>query len=189
MTKDRGSDSIFDVETAIDVCRQKIGYTDLAVKLAQRYEKWELLVSIYIEQENPNISEAIQIIDDKIKDVRSKVKLLQQYGSQLLNSRSESKFISEAGAKLGKEKKSLDLLTKITKYLILKAKNPDFTSHEYQNYQLESTKSINFGELIKIFVDQNNLLEDFLSSIIERHGDDVKRIAKSGVDIYQKYLE
>lgn len=63
MIKDRESDSIFDFDTAINVCRQKKGYSDLAVNLAQRYEKWEILVSIYIEDENPNISEAIAIID------------------------------------------------------------------------------------------------------------------------------
>lgn len=118
MTKDRGSDSIFDVETAIDVCRQKPGYTDLAIKLAERYEKWELLVSIYIENENPDIPEAIEIIDEKIKDVKNKVKLLQQYGSQLLNPRTDSKFIVEASTKLGKEKRALDLLIKITGFLI-----------------------------------------------------------------------
>lgn len=49
MKKDRGSDSIFDVETAIDVCRQKEGYSKLAINLAERYEKWKLLVSIYVE--------------------------------------------------------------------------------------------------------------------------------------------
>lgn len=189
MIKDRGSDSIFDVETAIDVCRQKHGYSDLAIKLAKRYEKWELLVSIYIEDENTNISEALSIIDKKIRDVKSKVKLLQQYGGQMLSTRTNSRFIKETRNMYGREMKAVELLQKITKFLIAKAKNPHFSSPEYENYVLDGTKVIKLSEMIKIFVDRNDLLADFLKDIIERHGDDATKICGEDLHIYHKLLE
>ena len=49
MRKDICSDSIFDVETAIEVCKQKQGYKKLAIELAEKYEKWNILVQMYIE--------------------------------------------------------------------------------------------------------------------------------------------
>jgi hypothetical protein len=189
MIKDRGSDSIFEVQTAIDVCRQKPGYSDLAIKLAQRYEKWELLVSIYIEDEKPNLSKAITIIDENIRDVKSKVKMLQQYGSQLLNTKADRRQLEETGAKHGKEKKAYDLLVKITKFLILRAKNPNFSSPEYENYDLDQKKNIKLSEMIKIFVDRNDLLADFLKEIIDRHSDDALKICGNDLHIYHKLLE
>ena len=189
INKGRGTDSIFDVDTAIDVWRQKAGYTDLAINLAQRYEKWEILVSIYVEDENQNIHEAISIIDEKIKDVKAKIKLLQQYGTQLLNPKSDVKFIGDASGKFGKERKGLELLIRITNFLIGRSKMPDFTSPEYANYVLDSSKTIKMSELIKIFVDQNSLLETYLSIIIEKHKDDAKKITGGEFDIYHKLLE
>ena len=180
MIKDRGSDSIFDVETAIDVCRQKAGYSDLAINLAKRYEKWELLVSIYIEDSDSNISGALEVIDEKIRDVKSKLDLLKQYGGVLL---------SINNSNLYKEKKTLNLLLKITKYLILKAKNPLFSSPEYQNYTLNSTRQIKMSEIIKIFVDNNDLLCDYLKNVIEAHGDDANKICGEDLHICHKLLE
>lgn len=181
MIKDRGSDSIFDVETAIDVCRQKQGYSDLAIKLAKRYEKWELLVSIYIEDSIDNIAGAMEIIDEKIRDVKEKLNLLKQYGGVIL------------GRKNGVvhyENRISALLLKITKYLIMKKKNPSFKSPEYQNYDLNNDKSeIKISEIIKIFVDSNASLCKFLSRVITDHGDDANRICGEDLHLYHKLLE
>lgn len=89
MRKDICSESIFDVETAIEVCRQKEGYQKLAIELAEKYEKWNLLVAMYIADKN--YSQVIRIIEEKIRSVKDKVKLLQQYGSQLLETDSSMK--------------------------------------------------------------------------------------------------
>jgi len=189
MIKDRGSDSIFDVQTAIDVCRQKEGYSDLAIELARRYEKWDVLVSIYIEDENSNISKALTIIDENIRDVKTKVKLFQQYGSQLLNIKIENNHLQDVSGTHGVEKKSTELLYKITKFLILRAKNPTFSSVEYENYYLDTHKKIKLSEIIKIFVDRNDLLSDFLKKIIDNHGEDSTKIWGNDIHIYHKLLE
>lgn len=82
MWKDICTDSIFDVETAIEVCKQKQGYKKLAIDLAEKYEKWNILVNMYIEDpDERNFTSAIRIIEDKIKEVKYKIKLLQQYGT------------------------------------------------------------------------------------------------------------
>ncbi len=52
MRKDICSESIFDVETAIEVCKQKTGYKKLAIELAEKYEKWDLLVAMHIEKDD-----------------------------------------------------------------------------------------------------------------------------------------
>lgn len=129
-----------------------------------------------------------RLLIEKFKDVKLKVKLLQQYGTQLLSPKAGSKFI-EGGLKISKEKEALDLLIKITKFLICRAKNPDYTSPEYVNYSLDSSKNIKLSELVKIFVGQNSLLEGFLVAIVERHGDDAKKITGGEIDIYHKLLE
>ena len=188
MIKDRGSDTIFDVKTAIDVCRQKQGYNDLAIKLAKKYEKWEMLVNIYIEDELPNYNEAVNIIEEKVRDVRMKVKLLQQYGGVLL-SMNDSKFFKDNSGKMGKEVKTKELLLKITTYLIEKAKNPEFSSPKYANYVLEGKKSIKLSELIKIFIDRNDLLCKYLEDIIKDHKDDALKICGDDIQIYHKLLE
>ena len=188
MIKDRGSDSIFDVETAIDVCRQKQGYLDLAINLSKRYEKWKLLVSIYIEGETPNYNEALVIIDERVRLVKDKVKLLQQYGGQLLGA-NDSKFFKDNQPKVGREKKTIELLFKITKYLISKKKNPNFGSPEYQNYDLDPHKTTTLDDMLKIFVDRNNLLCEYLSQIIDKHGDDASLICGEDIHIHHKLLE
>lgn len=181
MIKDRGSDSIFDVETAIDVCRQKQGYSDLAIKLANRYEKWELLVSIYIEDSNQNITGALEIIDEKIKDVKDKLNLLKQYGGVILNRKSGI---------IHSEKKMSNLLLKITKYLIMKKKNPGFKSPEYQNYSMRDDKDdIKISEIIKIFVDSNDSLCEYLKKVLDEHGDDANKICGDDLHLYHKLLE
>lgn len=83
MRSDKCSDRIFEVETAIEICRQKPDFAQLALDLALRYQKWELLVSMHIEREE--VSKALSIIEDHIKNVRDKVKLLQQYWTQLVS--------------------------------------------------------------------------------------------------------
>ena len=73
----------FDVATAIDVCRQQKSTREEAIKLAKYKEMWKLLVQIQIENEK-NWQEALNVIKDKINNLREKVDCLQIYGPKLL---------------------------------------------------------------------------------------------------------
>ena len=42
---------IFDVDTAIEVCRQQDSTRDHAIMLAEKMQRWRLLVQIYIENQ------------------------------------------------------------------------------------------------------------------------------------------
>lgn len=43
---------IFDVDTAIEVCRQQESTRMHAIKLAEQKQRWKLLVQIYVESQN-----------------------------------------------------------------------------------------------------------------------------------------
>jgi len=55
-------DSIFDIDTAIEVCRQQEETLDQAEQLADKSKNWKLLVQIKIENRHDNIG-ALNIID------------------------------------------------------------------------------------------------------------------------------
>jgi len=75
--------TIFDVATAIDVCRQQKSTREEAIKLAKYKQMWRLLVQIYIENEK-NWQESLTVIKEKINNLREKVDCLQIYGPKLL---------------------------------------------------------------------------------------------------------
>ena len=74
---------IFDVDTAIEVCRQQDSTRQHAIQLAEKKQRWKLLVQIYIESQN-QYKKALIMIDTRINNVREKVDLLQMYGPKLL---------------------------------------------------------------------------------------------------------
>ena len=181
MNRNRGTNTIFDVKTAIEVCRQKKDYKELAKDLALKYGKWKLLVTIYVE-DFKNVLEAVKIIDEKIKKVRKKVKILQTYGAKLFK---------DDGVKIGgKHGPTLEIVQKIANFLIAYAKSPKQASEkvEYLNYQMDEGAKVKLSDLLKIFVDQNEVLEVFLTKLIETHGDDVQRIAGK-MHVHHRLLE
>ena len=81
--KNAGDTPIFDVDTAIEVCRQQDSTRAHAIQLAEKKQRWKLLVQIYIESQN-QYKKALVMIDRNINNVREKVDLLQMYGPKLL---------------------------------------------------------------------------------------------------------
>jgi len=86
-------DSIFDIDTAIEVCRQQEETLDQAVALSEKSKKFKLLVQIKIENRHDNQA-ALNIIDQKIHNLKEKVECLQQYVPKLLKTK-QSKNIAE----------------------------------------------------------------------------------------------
>jgi hypothetical protein len=82
----------------------------------------------------------------------------------------------------------LDLLIRITKFIVLRKQDPTFTTPEFDNFTLERQRLIKLEELLKIFMDNSHLMENFLKAIIEDHGDDLKLICDE-IQPYHKYLE
>ena len=74
---------IFDVDTAIEVCRQQDLTREYAIDLAEKKQRWKLLVQIYIENQKL-YKKALIKIDKNINNVREKVDMLQMYGPKLL---------------------------------------------------------------------------------------------------------
>lgn len=58
----RQGDSIFDIDTAIEVCRQQFETLDQAEDLAEKSKNYKLLVQIKIENRHDNVA-ALNIID------------------------------------------------------------------------------------------------------------------------------
>jgi len=86
-------DSIFDIDTAIEVCRQQEETLDQAEALSEKSKKFKLLVQIKIENRHDNQA-ALNIIDQKIHNLKEKVECLQQYVPKLLKTK-QSKNIAE----------------------------------------------------------------------------------------------
>ena len=85
-----GKDTIFDVATAIEVCRQQDDTLRQAEELASKSQQWALLVQITIENRK-DPAKALQIIDENIVNLKEKVECLQLYAPKLFNAiRAES---------------------------------------------------------------------------------------------------
>ena len=79
-------------------------------------------------------------------------------------------------------------MIKITKFIVKRHQDPTFQTPEFDNFILEWKKSIKLEEILKVFVNNSNLMENFLKSVIEAHGDDLKLICDE-IHPYHKYLE
>lgn len=140
---------------------------------------------MYLEDEDKNFTQALRTIEDKIKPVREKVRLLQQYGSILLAS---DTAIGQKSKGIGKEQQMIQLMIKITKFIVNRKQDPHYQPPEFENYQLERKKEIHLEEMLKVFVNNSNLMENFLRTVIESHGDNLKQICKE-IQPFHKYLE
>ena len=65
-------ESIFDIDTAIEVCRGQYETLDQAEALAEKSKNYKLLVQIKIENRHDNLS-ALNIIDKQINNLKEKV--------------------------------------------------------------------------------------------------------------------
>ena len=82
-------ESIFDIDTAIEVCRQQEETLDQAEALAEKSNNFKLLVQIKIENRHDNAA-ALDLIDKKINNLKEKVQCLQQYVPKLLKKKDDS---------------------------------------------------------------------------------------------------
>lgn len=81
-TSSSQSSSIFDVATAIEVCRQQEDTLDQAEQLAMKAKQWALLVQIKVEnRKDPAM--ALDIIEKQIANLKEKVECLQMYAPKL----------------------------------------------------------------------------------------------------------
>lgn len=79
-------------------------------------------------------------------------------------------------------------MIKITKFIVKRQQDPTYQPPEFLNFSLERKKSIYIEEILKVFMNNSNLMELFLKSVIEAHGDDLSLICKE-INPYHKYLE
>ena len=86
---------IFDVATAIDVCREHKATREQAIQLATQQKEWALLVQIYIDdmpddnQGRSKFNDALKIIEEDIKNIREKIEILKIYGPKILKSKND----------------------------------------------------------------------------------------------------
>ena len=74
-TTANGKETIFDVATAIEVCRQQEDTLEQAEQLAIKSKQWGLLVQIKIENRKEP-AKALEIIDKNITNLKEKVECL-----------------------------------------------------------------------------------------------------------------
>ena len=73
---DRNSgDSMFDIETAIEMCRQSDDTLPQAEALAEKSKNYKLLVQIKVENSRDNLR-ALNILDENVNNMKDKVDLL-----------------------------------------------------------------------------------------------------------------
>ena len=82
----------------------------------------------------------------------------------------------------------IDLLVKITKFMVHHIKDPGLRLPEFENYQLERKRKIMLEELLKILVDCPVLMKEFVKTVLQQHGDDLKTLCQS-INPYHKLLE
>jgi len=88
--KNKPAATIFDVDTAIEVCRQQEKTLEQAIQLAQENQKYRLLVQIFIENKK-DYTRALMTIDQQIFNLKEKVDCLQAYGPKLIKESSKSR--------------------------------------------------------------------------------------------------
>lgn len=121
------AESIFDINTAIEVCRQQDETLDQAEKLAENSHNYKLLVQIKIENRQDNIG-ALNIIDQKIENLKEKVQCLQQYVPKLLKQKKEDgagkpDYIASSSKRIDHQRRILDNVKNIARALCEYTKN------------------------------------------------------------------
>ena len=146
-------DTIFDVATAIEVCRQQEDTLEQAEQLALKSKQWGLLVQIKVENRKEP-AKALEIIDKQIANVKEKVECLQLYAPKLFKaivaaksqewqvaSRSDLKAITLIEQLQG-------LVRNIVGALVEFKKQKKFTSDGYKHYELKEKQKVRIEDLI-----------------------------------------
>ena len=169
---------IFDVDTAIEVCRQQDSTRDHAIMLAEKMARWKLLVQIYIENQK-QYKKALNLINWNICNVREKVDLLQMYGPKLLKEcerqeRERAKnyetfqLINDKNKDNDKSLTTKDVmqvaLDIVISMVYYKAHGNQFIRQIDKDKKLElgPKQEVLIEDLLQIFVDHHDLMTDFL---------------------------
>jgi len=152
---------LFDVTTAIEVCRQQEDTLEQAEQMAEYQKKWKLLVQIKAENKK-EYAQAMEIIDQRISNLKEKVTCLQIYGPKLLKQKDwlQDKF-REIESVESPQDKIMRIVKEVAKALIEHKKIGRF-SKEFQHFELKNMQKIRLEELLKIFVDDTDKCKEFL---------------------------
>ena len=183
LTIHNDQEPIFDVDTAIEVCRQQDLTREYAIDLAEKKKRWKLLVQIYIENQKL-YKKALIKIDQNIDNVREKVDMLQMYGPKLLkqcekqdrenNKNYPTYNFMEARTKEDERtlttKDVMDVAFRIVQALVYYVANGKF--RQDSNLNLGKNQVVRIEDLLQIFVDQHDLMTDFLKKILDEYKDE-----------------
>jgi hypothetical protein len=139
-----GKDTIFDVATAIEVCRQQDDTLKQAEELASKSQQWSLLVQITIENRK-DPAKALQIIDENISNLKEKVECLQLYAPKLFKAiRAENDRDRQGGITMSDYNRTrlIDKLQNLVKQIVdalieYKRNKGKFLSNNYQHFELK----------------------------------------------------
>lgn len=170
--------------------------------LAEKTSSFQHLVQIKIENRRDYMG-AIKIIDQRIPDLKEKVKILQRYAPKLLATKSAGALgpagdAAEAGVDSHLDvKKSVKKIVKdIAKALCEFSKNRQrgFDTKEFnQKFMVKAGEKVLVEDLLQIFVDDLDYSLDLVGYVVNdlaRHRNFEKEIDKiSNINLYHRYLE
>jgi hypothetical protein len=164
---------IFDVDTAIDVCREHRPTRDQAISLATQQQKWNLLVQIYIDDEE-EYTKAQEIIEREIRNIRDRVDILKVYGPKILKHSTAQHERRQLHSTMGPSlsEKLMHLVQRIAE---------DATSNDSAKSYAPGQIPVKIEELLQIFVDHPDHLRTFLEYV-------VLTLGERGVDFNQRRL-
>ena len=146
--------------------------------LAENMQRWKLLVQIYIENQK-QYKKALNLINNKITNVREKVDLLQMYGPKLLKEcerQEKERLKNYESFQLISEKNKDNDKTLTTKDVMQVALDIVISMVYYKahgnqfNRAIDKERKLELGpkqvvlieDLLQIFVDHHDLMTEFL---------------------------
>lgn len=153
-SESHGKGSYFDIDTAIEVCRQQKETLDVAEALAEKSKNYTLLVQIQIENKH-DYEAALTTIDKKINNLKEKVQCLQQYVPKLLKAREDSKKRDEPKdnssitSRRLQAKQILQIVKDIATALVDYVKNKKvFRNEAFKKFELKPHQKVKIEDLL-----------------------------------------
>lgn len=183
---DEEQPQMFDIDTAIEVCRQQSKTLHLAELLASKIkDKNELLVQIKIYNRG-DYESALQTIVSRISNLKDRVLCLQRYAPKFLKTKQES-----AGKDSGYQDQILALVREIADALVDFVKNNGEFDVYKDKFTLKPAQKIRIEDLLQIFVDDPGVQESLLEYLVDKIGKkDHKCLEQlSSINLYHRKLE
>lgn len=190
-------DTIFDVATAIEVCRQQEDTLEQAEQLAIKSKQWSLLVQIKIENRK-DPAKALEIIDKNITNIKEKVECLQLYAPKLFKAIQQAKGTGVPTSMFDLNKSTLTeqlqtLVRNIVAALVEHKKTRGkWVTEAFKHLELKDKQKVRIEDLLQIFVDDINQMKDFLHHVIHQWGGEttekyLKELTQ--LNLYHRLLE